>query len=294
MINADSLTEIKNILQQTRSAIIFIKANPNLDQILTAFALANSLENSEISVELACTDYESVDVSTFSIDLSILKKKIGNQNLTISFPYREDAVEHVSYHISDDSSRFYLVVKPQRGSKPLDSNEVEFDYSGIDTDLIFTVGVHDWDQLEYLYSEQESLFSKVPVVSVHTFAVDTTRLQINTEGFNSLSEGLVWFLEGLGLQPNSEGATYLLQGIEASTDSFKSLATTADTFESVAKLMRLGARRVRLNQNKIDTPLQKSINSNQLKKQPFSLKKNPKKTTIIKKSNETISEETGK
>jgi len=264
MINADSLTEIGNLVRQAKNSIIFLRSKPSSDQVLTALALATSLTQIGQHVELACSDLGILEAGKLSgehgvagggsdfsdntapiaqSDLELIKQKIGNRNLTVSFPYNEQSVDSVSYHISDDGDKFYLVIKPQSGAQPLVADQVEFDYSGVEADVIFTIGVHDWEQLEYLYEAHQLLIRNAPVVSLHSVESELTPFNLDTSSFGSMSEALVWFFEGLQLSPTAQGATYLLRGIEMATDSFRSLATTADTFESVAKLMRMGARR---------------------------------------------------
>lgn len=264
MINADTLTEIGNLVRQAKNSIIFLRSKPSSDQVLTALALATSLTQAGQHVELACSDLGILEAGKLSgeatgsgdgsdfddgtapiaqSDLAQIKQKIGNRNLTVSFPYNEQSVDSVSYHISDDGDKFYLVIKPQSGAQPLVADQVEFDYSGVEADVIFTIGVHDWEQLEYLYEAHQLLIRNAPVVSLHSVESELTPFNLDTSAFGSMSEALVWFFEGLQLSPTAQGATYLLRGIEMATDSFRSLATTADTFESVAKLMRMGARR---------------------------------------------------
>jgi len=260
MINADALTEIGNLVRQAKNSIVFLRAKPSSDQVLTALALATSLTQAGQHVELACSDLGILEAGTLNgergdgaalasfehisqTDLAQIKQKIGNRNLTVSFPYNEQSVDSVSYHISDDGEKFFLVIKPQSGAQPLAADQVEFDYSGVEADVIFTIGVHDWEQLEYLYEAHQLLIRNAPVISIHSVESELTPFNLDTGSFGSMTEALVWYFEGLQLSPSAQGATYLLRGIELATDSFRSLATTADTFESVAKLMRMGARR---------------------------------------------------
>jgi nanoRNase/pAp phosphatase (c-di-AMP/oligoRNAs hydrolase) len=264
MINAEKLTRVNELVQQARSSVIFVRSQPNIDQVLSAFALKTSLEAKGITVEIACADLgnlsNSVDDSFFEntgLNLESIHQKIGNKNLTISFPYDEGAVENVSYHISEDSSQFYLTIKPAPGATPLDSQQVEFDYAGLDADIAIIIGVHDWEQLDYLYSTHEKFFADTPIISIHTFQNDLTPLQLDTSSFGSMCEGLVWIIEGIQLNVTPQGATSLLKGVELATDHFRSLSTTADTFESVAKLMRAGARRTVVNKEK--TPVANQV-----------------------------------
>jgi nanoRNase/pAp phosphatase (c-di-AMP/oligoRNAs hydrolase) len=246
------LAEIGNLIAQSRSVAVLLRSNPSVDQLLAAMALADTITGSGKSVEIACADFNpqafSEVVSSLSgvqdIDFESIKDTLGNRNLTISFPYQEEAVENVSCDISDDGERFYLTIKPQPGATPLQSDSVTFDYTGFESDLILTVGVHDWQQLDHLYTSHEQSFKNATIVSVHSFETELTTFNLDTSHFGSMCEGVVWLLEGLQLSLSPRAATILLKGIELATDSFKSLSTTADTFESVAKLMRSGARRV--------------------------------------------------
>jgi nanoRNase/pAp phosphatase (c-di-AMP/oligoRNAs hydrolase) len=266
MINMHRLAEIGNVIAQSRSVAVLLRSNPSVDQLLAAMALADTLMSSGKSVEIACADFNKKafsDVldslsSVQDIDFEAIKDTLGNRNLTISFPYQEEAVENVSYHISDDGEKFYLTVKPQPGATPLQADAVSFDYSGFDADLILTVGVHDWQQLDYLYTSHEQSFKNATIVSVHSFETELTTFNLDTSHFGSMCEGVVWLLEGLQLKASPKAATVLLKGIELATDSFKSLSTTADTFESVAKLMRSGAGRVAVSNSQTSQASQKN------------------------------------
>jgi len=243
MINANSLGEIGAMIRDARSAVVFVRTNPTLDQTLVSLALASSLQQAGIQTDIACADLGSVLTTYDEFDFSAIKDTVGNRNLTVSFPYQEESVENVSYHINESADTFYLVIKPQPGAEPLQADQVSFDYSGFEADLVFLVGIHDWEQLDYLYEAHEQALRNSRIVSIHNVESELTPFQLDTDGFGSMSEAMSWLLEGMHLEPSSEGATYLLRGIEQATNSFQSLSATADTFEAVAKLLRLGARR---------------------------------------------------
>jgi hypothetical protein len=174
-----------------------------------------------------------------------LNTQLGKQNLVIEFDYEESAVDKVSYHIGEESGKFYLTIKPKKGSKPLDKSRVDFTYAGADADLIFLVGVHDLETLDQLYFGYEPLYENAFVVTLNSFKPELGNVQIDLSGGSSLSESLVGLLTGLEIPVTEEMATNLLRGIEQATDNLQSFAASADTFEVVAKLLRSGARRAK-------------------------------------------------
>lgn len=243
MFDAQAVTTFQDIIPNADSVIVALPAKPNYEKVATALALATSLKEQGKNVELACPD----DVSQLAKTLpgsDTIQQKIGSRNLSIGFAYDEDAVDSVSYHISEDKSQFYLLVKPKRGHAPLDTNTVEFDYVGAEADVIILVGVHDFDQLEHLYQGFEDVYNKATVISLHTFKTEIGSIQLAVDSNMSLAEGVYSLFQDSQFPVSADIATNLLAGIESVHQSFASFSTTASTFEIASELMKLGARRV--------------------------------------------------
>ncbi len=243
MISQEKVEQLQSLLADVNSALVLLGASPSLDQVASALALSNALQLQGKQVVLASPDALSEEFSSLP-GVDEVKQQLGSKNLSVSFAYQQSAVDKVSYHISDDNSTFYLVIKPQKGHEPLDAKTVQFDYTGADADMIFLVGVHQYDALEHLYTGYEQLYEQAAVVTLHTFEPSIGHVKLDVSGSTSLSEGAAGLLKKLGYQIDGDAATNLLAGIEQGTQSFKSLTTTADTFEVVAHLMRSGARRL--------------------------------------------------
>ncbi len=247
MLDQEQIARLKELLAAVKSVLVMLKSQPSLDQVATAIALAKSLTQAGKEVILASPE----ELSGEALDLlgaDLVKQKLGNQDLTISFPYEETAVDKVSYHISDDNSSFYLIIKPHKGHKPLDANRVQLDYTGAAAEMVFLVGVHEFDQLEHLYDSYKQLYESATIVTLHTFEPEIGGIKLDLSGKSCLSEAVFGLLGQLELTLDADSATNLLLVIERATEDFRSLATTAETFEMVGALMRLGARRLRRSQ----------------------------------------------
>src|SRR5690606_36893853 len=80
-------------------------------------------------------------------------------------------------------------------------------------------------------------------VTFHTFQPEIGTIKLDASGASSLSEAMAQLLWQLQLSVTQVDATNLLTVIEQSTQNFRSLSTSAETFETVAQLLRQGARR---------------------------------------------------
>lgn len=240
----ETLDQLKDHIAAAQSMIVLLGPKATYDQVATGLALTESLQTAGKEVVVACPVEVAASMGNL-IGVESIQQKLGNQNLSIKFPYQAEAVDKVSYHISDDNETFYLIIKPQKGYKPLDANQVTFDYTGADSDMIFLIGVHEVESLEHLYQGYEELFEQATVVSIHTFETEVGNLKIDISKYGSYSQAMASMFQHLELSLSGNAPTNLLAGIELTTEGFTSITTTADTFETVAQLMRQGARRLK-------------------------------------------------
>jgi len=244
MITDQQISQIKDFLNSAQSVLILVGPNCETDVLAASSALFLSLEQAGKEVVYASPDLPVLsDDSLVGVDR--MKKEISNKNLVISFDYHETAVEKVSSHIGEESNRFYLTIKPQKGQLPPDAKTVELGYAGAEADLIFLFGVYEFDQLDQLYLGNEQLFSDATIIAIHNFEVAIGDIKLDTSGNVNTSSAMAGLIRGLDLTASEDAATNLLFSIEETTDSFRSLSITPDLLETAAWLMRQGARRIR-------------------------------------------------
>lgn len=240
----DSVQQFSELLQNNSEILIILGADPSYDQVASALALADSLQDADKNVMVASPE-SLPDLFSSLRNTDWIEHKLGNQNLSVKFPYSPESVDKVSYHISDDEQRFYLLIQPQKGAKPLDSKQVTFDYTGASADLVILIGVHQLDSLDHLYEGYHELYEQTSIVSIHTFETAIGNIKIDTSSFPAYSQAMFTLLGRAQLSLSPDSATNLLAGIELVTNGMSSALTTADTFQTVAELLRLGARRIR-------------------------------------------------
>jgi len=220
--------------------------------------------------------------------LDEIKTELGRENLIVSFPYQEDQVDKVSYHLGEDSQRFYLTVKPKKGSPPLDSQQVEFAYAGAQAELMLLCGVGDLEELEQLYFGYEELYQSTAIVTLNNFLPDFGTLNLDITGSSSYGEAVFYLIKGLAGSLNLELsswpqidliATLLLSALTIKSNHFSSAQMRSESFLAVAELLQLGARRINLEEAAVvpKPELSKQENSKPIKPKV----KAKKKTKVV-------------
>jgi len=242
MIDETLSSQLTRSIESAQTIIILLDHNASFDQAASALALVQSLEQAGKEVRLVVPELlpgldQLSETDRFQIEL-------GHQSLTISFNYSEEKVDKISYHIGEETGKFYLTVRPQAGAEPLDPATIEYSHTGAEADLLILIGVTDLEQLDQLYFGYEELFRNTTSISLHNFETDFGTIKIDTSLNPTVSEFVFALLENQNLHISADAATNLLAGIEHATNRLQSRAATAGTFATVAKLLNLGARRI--------------------------------------------------
>lgn len=241
MIDESLANQYKSLIDTAQTIVVLIPAQATQDQIAVAASLYLSLLRLGKNARLVTP--QPVVTKGAILGFEQAQQDLGNQNLTVSFAYTPEQVDKVSYHIAEETGRFYLTIKPKSGYEPLATESVEFSYTGASAELVILVGVSNLEQLEQLYFGYEDLFETVPMVSIHNHTTSFGTLHIDSGSASSSSEVVAQLLFSLGHPVDSDVATNLLLGIEWGTASLSSPTASAETFEVVAQLLRAGARR---------------------------------------------------
>ncbi len=243
MLNDESMQLFKQTIDQSQSIFIFVSSQVKFDQAASALALFQGLQQlgKDVSLISSASPKENLQGLT---GVEKIVQQIGNKNLQVSFDYEPDMVDKVSYNIDEETKKFYLIIQPKKGTPPLNSQTVEFMYTGANVDLIITIGVTNLETLDGLYYGFESMFSETNIVSIHAFETEYGTLRLSTAGMASSSEMIAKLLQYIEAPINPEIASNLLAGLEMATDHLRSSSLTADTFEVIAQLLRAGGHRL--------------------------------------------------
>lgn len=231
-----NLDQLKTKLAEAKSVLVLLPPQPEADLVTSARALGSAFKLSGRTVTVGC--------SSPIPEAEEIKTTVGKQNLIISFPYREENVEHVSYDIDEATNKFNLIIRPKEGKSPLDINSVEFNHTGASADLVITLGITSLEELGKLYSDEKRFLDNAEIINLKKGGppAEFAAMDLSAVRSTCLSELTVWLLRQAGLKPQADLAGNLYRQLMTSTNSFQSPLVSAETFEAAAFLLRSGAR----------------------------------------------------
>lgn len=234
-----NLDQLKTKIAQAKSVLVLLPPQPDADQIRAGLSIHAALKNATKNVVIGCSS--KVDSIPGS---ELIETTVGKQNLIISFPYKEEAVEHVSYDIDEATNRFNLVIRPKENAQPLDAKSVNFSYTGASADLVITVGISSLEELGKLYSDEKQFLDQATVCNVKKGGqpADFAAFDLSGVRVSSWAELVAYFIKSSDLKLTAESASDLYRQLLSATNNFQSPLITAETFETAAFLLRSGAR----------------------------------------------------
>ncbi|OGK11804.1 hypothetical protein A2954_05105 [Candidatus Roizmanbacteria bacterium RIFCSPLOWO2_01_FULL_37_12] len=236
---AQTLTHLNDVIQKGNSGVITLPSNPSVDAVAASTALYLGLHKMGKSVSLA-----SASKPTYSLtatDKIQAQLTTSGDDLVISFPYSEGAVDKVDYNIQGNN--FNLIITPRQGFPKLDTKQVKYSYAGGVLNFVITIDAPTLNSLGELYTSNEKQFQGKDIINIDRHLTNSFFGSVNyvNKTSSSISEMVLKLLQSLGVEIDRDMATNLYAGIAASTNNFSSYSVTADTFEAVATLLRLGA-----------------------------------------------------
>lgn len=242
MNSSFDLEPVKEALKNSKSVLILIAQQPQIDEAAGALALFLALQKMGLSCLIACPTTMTV-VFNRLFGVNKITDKIGSRNLVVSFDYVKDAIEKVSYNI--ENAKFNLVIEPKSGSPALDHKKVTYSYAGADADLVFICGAQQLADLGVFALSEKKLFKEKPVVNIsHKQTTDHFgKMNLTNPEAASFSEVMTDLFQELELPIDQDIATNLMAGIEAGSLNFSSNKTNAKTLRAAAFLLDKGAKK---------------------------------------------------
>src|SRR3989344_21363 len=234
-----SICRVIDVIQKGTSGVITLPANPSIDAVAAATALYLALLKLGKSVTLSSSTKPTYNLT--AVDKIRSQLSTNGDNLVISFPYQEGAVDNVDYKIQ--GAKFNLIITPRQGYPKLNPQQVNYSYTGGNFDFIIVIDAPALNSLGSLYSENEKQFQGKDIVNIDRHLTNSNYGTVNyvNKTSSSISEMVLKLVQMLGVELDRDIATNLYSCIASSTNNFSSYSVTADTFENVAHLLRLGA-----------------------------------------------------
>ncbi len=244
---AKTISQINEVIAKNDSGIIVLPSKPTPDAIAAGTAMYMALTKMGKNVSLvasAVPESDMIGVDKIKTDLNT-----GGDNLVISFPYEDGAIDKVDYNIKNE--RFNLIVIPREGHSKLEPKDVQFTYSGGKIDFIITIDTPNLNAIGDLYQKNQREFDGQTIINIDRHLINNSYGMINmvVKTSSSTSELVMKVIKGLKAQIDRDIATNLYAGILAATNNFTAYSVNADTFEAVAELLRAGAVKKPIAQN---------------------------------------------
>ena len=236
---AKTIGQIKEIIAKNDSGIIVLPTKPTPDAIAAGTALYMALTKLGKNVTLVASAVPESDL--IGVDKIKTELNTGGDNLIISFPYEEGAIDKVDYNIKNE--RFNLVIIPREGHSKLEPKDVQFSYTGGKIEFIVTIDTPNLNAIGELYQKNQRDFEGQTIINIDRHLINNSYGMINyvAKTSSSTSELVLKVIEGIKGQLDRDTATNLYAGIVAATNNFTAYSVNADTFEAVATLLRAGA-----------------------------------------------------
>lgn len=259
MINGNDFTRAAELVSGADSACICLPVNPGFDTLASGLALYLGLIKQGKNVSIACAGDLPVDSLLTGLDKIQKTLSSGGDNLVISFPYRDGAIDKVTYNI--EGNKFNLLIVPKTTNDRLDPSQIKYNYTGGRVGVIIALDLISLDGLGGLYSENTEQFKGVEIINIDRHLENTNFGTVNLveKQISSTAELVCRLLQSLNIEVDAEMATNLYAGILNATNQFASYSVNDSTFEVCAFLLKHGAVKKSLNsQTKSPEPIQMS------------------------------------
>jgi len=234
-----SLNRIGEIVAKGSAGVIAIPVNPTADAIAAATSLYLSLTKLGKTVNLVSSSPVQNDLvagDKFQNSLST-----SGDNLVISFPYTEGSIDKVDYNIQGSS--FNLIVAPRQGHAKLDPSQVKYTYTGGKIDYVVTIDTPNLNSLGAIYNDNQNQFQGKDIINIDRHLTNSFYGTVNfvNKTSSSTTELIHKIITQLNVEIDRDIATNLYAGLAAATNNFTSYSVNADTFETAANLLKVGA-----------------------------------------------------
>jgi hypothetical protein len=271
----NTLTRLHEIVTKSTSGAIVLSSNPSQDAIAAATALYLGLIKMGKNVSLVCTQNVQSDLT--GADKIQTNLVTGGDNLVVSFPYNDGAIDKVDYNIQGEF--FNLIITPRQGYPKMDPNQVKYSYTGGLLDFIIVIDSPTLNNLGSIYSDNQNQFQGREIVNIDRHLTNAFYGTVNfvNKTASSISELILSVLQGLRIEIDKDIATNLYAGIAAATNNFTSYSVNAETFEHIATLLRMGALKKVMKKPDFGSVAQQPVQQ-QMKPNIFSQPKVPQST----------------
>lgn len=230
-----------SIINSANSTLILLPTKPFFDQVAAGLSLYLSLKEKK-DASISCPSPMVVEFNRL-VGVNKVTQELGNKNLVVRLvDYPAENIERVSYDI--ENSEFRLTIIPKPGFPSPKKEQANLDYSGVSADTVILIGGANKSHFPAITSSKDLAGAKI--IHIGTRALSTSPesgIMSFAKPASSCSEIVANLIKESGFVLDVDIATNLLAGIEDGSNKFSGSEVVADTFQTVADLMRVGGVR---------------------------------------------------
>lgn len=239
---------IRDLVEKNDQIGIAVGKNPSLDEMGASLALYLFLKNEGKKVSIACPTQPLVEISNLvGIDKVKTSIEAPGGDLIVSFPYREEEIQKVSYTL--ENGFLNIIVKAGEQGLSFSEKDVEYKHGGGVSSLLFIVGTARLSDLDNLFDPEALKETKVINIDNKTQNQGFGDVVFVSPRYSSVSEEVADLLFFLNPNLDVDTAQNLLSGISFATNNFQDQKADYLAFEMTGKLMKIGAVRNPVTQN---------------------------------------------
>lgn len=233
----------RSIIDSAKEILILLPVRTSFDSVAAGLSLFLSLQD-EKPVHVSSPAATTVEYNRL-VGVNKIKSELGGKNLVIrivDYPAKQN-IEKVAYDIDASRDEMELRITPKDGVNPPSTDQVVASFAGLSADTVILVGGVNHGDFPALSSED---FGSAKVVHIGNQELErgsAPQVLSLARPASSVSEIIASLINESALKLDPDIATNLLAGIKRATNNLTSDGVTADTYETVAGLMRKGAKK---------------------------------------------------
>lgn len=244
----ESLQQINQILLPVQEAVIVFNPHPTYDMLAASIALSSSLRKIGRKCHLVAPaefDPQSIinspaitQQSTDLLDLSQIINFLPQKQLRLVIDYVNGSFSKGSIKKSPEG--LLLTLMPEANQSPIEPLNMVTQLVESKPDVLFTIGVENLFNLGDFYNNNQTFFSKVPIVNIdlHNTNAYYGRANLIDPKATSLCEMVTLMLYDLRFVFDPEMAKLLYEGIKVTTNNFAANYFSANMLEASSICLR--------------------------------------------------------
>lgn len=253
-----------NLIEKKRSILIIPNQLLDNETLGSAFGIALFLEALDKKVDVLISTDISEKITTFQNNSlkkpsSLISEIFDPRSFVIKINTRQKPPNQLKYESGDDCLKIIIDSEKENFTK----DDISFEYTPYDYDLILTIGISDLKSLGLPYTENTDLFQNTQVINIHTKPIlnsekyfKSTFINIVSQNCASKSEVILPLIEKINKKLiNKDIADWLLFALVETTNNFQKNNLSANTISVLPALLQYGAQKdkiIKITESKED------------------------------------------